>query len=107
MTEGPIRPNFYCEFKDAPCDDGRCKKGHCVTESEIELRYATATRSSKPLVAELEPEIIVAAKNFAKDVLRAKRIKPTKELIAKLIKMPEFLTVARRRVEDMKSSLKN
>lgn len=94
--------NFRCDFKEAPCDDPRCKLGHCAPEHEINLEYKRAGPISShktPHATADQRALIAAAKKFAKEILRAKRIKPTPQLIAKVMELPKVLAEAQRRVD--------
>jgi hypothetical protein len=91
--------NFYCSFKDTLCDDARCKAGACIPEREVEFELRRVTNSRAAAYVVTTPAVLRAAKEFSKEVLKARGIKPTKEVLDRLAKHPTILTEAQRRVE--------
>jgi hypothetical protein len=78
--------SFRCEFRNALCDDPRCKIGHCIPEAELNARF---NRDFSPESSQtMEPELAREAKVIAKSILKEHRIKPTREIIEKVIAMP-------------------
>jgi hypothetical protein len=76
--------------------------GHCAPEHEINLEYKPSRLISPhktPHDSADQRALNAAAKKFAKEILRAKRIKPTTELVAKVMELPGVLAEAQRRVD--------
>jgi hypothetical protein len=82
---------FRCEFRNGFCDDPRCKLGHCVPEAEINAQYNSRDFPPDP---SLEPELTREAKAIAKSILKDQGIKPTQEIIEKVIAMPRVREMA-------------
>jgi hypothetical protein len=89
--------NFRCEFRNEFCDDPRCKKGYCVPEAELNAQF---NNQDAPPASYLttEQEVRREARAIAKSILKEKGIKPTKEIIAKLIAMPQIRELAHKQV---------
>jgi hypothetical protein len=78
--------SFRCEFTEALCDDPLCKLGHCVPEAELNARF---NRDFSPESSQtMEPELARESKVIAKSILKEHGIKPTSEIIEKVIAMP-------------------
>jgi hypothetical protein len=96
---------FRCEFLDEFCDDPRCKIGHCVPEAEFnapfkERKTAMLPQDRPHLKAS---EVTKEAKIVAKMILKERRIRPTKEMVAKVIALPRIRELAEQRVLEMKA----
>ena len=89
---------FHCEFRNASCDDPRCKIGHCVPEAELNARF---NRDFPPESSQtMEPDLAREAKVIAKSILKENGIKPTKEIIEKVIAMPRIRGLALDQLRD-------
>jgi hypothetical protein len=97
--------SFRCEFKNAPCDDPRCKIGHCAPEAEINAQYNRGQFVPDPSA---EPELTREAKVIARSILKDQGIKPTAEIVERVIAMPRVREMAiehLRRYNELKSTV--
>jgi hypothetical protein len=89
--------SFRCEFRNAFCDDPRCKIGHCFPEAELNAQFNNRDAPPESYLT-MEQEVRREARAIAKSILKEKGIKPTKEIITKLIAMPQIRELAHKQV---------
>jgi hypothetical protein len=94
--------NFQCHYNGGACDDPNCTVGYCAQQHEDRVRAGFAKPTATP-AGQLQRERDEIAEKFAREILKARRQKATPQLIAKLIKTPEVIAEAQRRLDWMRS----
>ena len=97
--------NFRCEFTDNLCDDPRCKVGYCVPARETRLEVTRVNMGRHEYAPARDQRALAkAARQVARDFLRAKHRKPTEDPIARMLGLPAVLAEAQRRLEFLSDS---
>jgi hypothetical protein len=100
-----IARNFTCDFTGLACEDPHCRIGFCILEKGIITARTRPDPVKDARVRKSQRPLIVEATRFAKEILKGKKLQPTKARLEMLIKRPSVLAEAQRRLEFHESIL--
>ncbi|WP_156967750.1 hypothetical protein [Methylosinus sp. PW1] len=95
-----MQRNFFCDFHNTNCDDGRCTIHYCAASLAKNGKQASLKKPINPQYPDsfLEKELPKVAKAVAKQYCKYRGITLSKDKFTKLAASPFIIEEARKRI---------